>query len=124
MEEIKSISGQDSLSSREVNRLKRKARMDARASKARRRKRRPRTIQRKWPLESFYDQLLSDLFSPRWERRHGTATGLLELVKRHSESGGQLQGCDREENDQRHSLCLEDLLVRLLSVLALDRFGD
>ena len=33
MEEIKSISGQDSLSSREVNRLKRKARMDDRASK-------------------------------------------------------------------------------------------
>ena len=33
MEEIKSISGQDSLSSREVNRLKRKARMDARSSK-------------------------------------------------------------------------------------------
>ena len=33
MEEIKSISGHDSLSSREVNRLKRKARMDARSSK-------------------------------------------------------------------------------------------
>ena len=68
-----------------------------------------------WPLESFYDhdQLLSDLFSPRWERRHGAATALLELVKRHGESEGQLRGFDKEENDQRHNLCLEDLLVRL-----------
>ena len=28
------------------------------------------------------------------------------------------------ENEARHGLWLEDLLVRLLSVLALDRFGD
>ena len=50
----------------------------------------------------------------------------LSRVKRHGESGGQLGGCDKEQNDQRHNLWLEDLLVRLLSVLALDRFrfGD
>ena len=103
-DEIKSISGQDSLSSREVNRLKRKAKMDARAGKK--------------AEESFYDQLLIDLFSRRWERRHSAVTGLRELVKRHGESGGHLGGCNKEENDQRHNLCLEDLLVRLLSVLA------
>ena len=51
-------------------------------------------------------------------------TGLRELVKRHGESEGQLRGCNKEQNDQRHSLCLEDLLARLLSVLALDRFVD
>ena len=156
-DEIKSIAGQDSLSSREVNRLKRKAKMDARASKKAEEEaeNEPKKIKidpvvvkteansenenndseevrqqvdfassLTWPLESFYDQLVTDLFSPRWERRHGAATGLRELVKRHGESGGQLGGCSREENDQRHNLWLEDLLVRLLSVLALDRFGD
>ena len=68
-----------------MNRLKRKAKMDARASKK--------------AEESFYVQLLTDLFSLRWERRHGAAIGLRELVKRHGESGGQLGGCDKEQND-------------------------
>ena len=154
--EIKSISEHDSLSSREVNRLKRKAKMDARASKKAEEEaeNEPKKIKidpvvkneengesnanvseevkqqvefalsRIWPLECFYDQLVADLFSPRWERRHGAATGLRELLKRHGESGGQLGGCDNEENEERHNLWLEDLLVRLLSVMALDRFGD
>ena len=64
------------------------------------------------------------MFSSRRERRHSAVTGLRDLVKRHGESGGQLGDCNKEENDLRHNLCLEDLLVRLLSVLALDRFGD
>ena len=59
-----------------MNRLKRKAKLDARASKK--------------AEESFYDQLLTDLFSLRWEGRHGAAIGLRELVKRHGESRGQL----------------------------------
>ena len=84
-----------------MNRLKRKAKLDARASKK--------------AEESFYDHLLTDFFSPSpiWERRHIAVTGLRELVKRHGESEGQLRGFDKEENDQRHNLCLEDLLVRL-----------
>ena len=45
-----------------MNRLKRKAKLDARASKK--------------AEESFYDQLLTDLFSLRWERRHGAAPPL------------------------------------------------
>ena len=59
-----------------MNRLKRKAKLDARASKK--------------AEESFYVQLLTDLFSLRWERRHGAAIGLWDLVKRHGESRGQL----------------------------------
>lgn len=47
LEEIKSIPGQDRLSSREVNRLKRKGRAGWTPGPARRRKRRPRMIQRK-----------------------------------------------------------------------------
>ena len=59
-----------------MKRLKRKAKMDARAGKK--------------AEESFNDQLLTDLFSLRWERRHGAAIGLRDLVKRHGESRGQL----------------------------------
>ena len=45
-----------------------------------------------------------------WERRHGAALGLRELVRRHGQAGDQQW--------------LEDLLVRLLTVMAMDRFGD
>ena len=104
-EEIKSITGKTELSAREVNMLKRKAKMDARASKRKEEEaeNEPKKIKidtthvknesggdnsdhigevtqpvesgQTWPLESFYDQLLTDIFSPRWERRHGAATG-------------------------------------------------
>ena len=102
-EEIKSIIGKSELSAREVNMLKRKAKMDARASKRKEEEaeNEPKKIKidatlvknesggdnsdhigevtvesgQTWPLESFYDQLLTDIFSPRWERRHGAATG-------------------------------------------------
>ena len=76
------------------------------------------------PLESFYDQLVTDISSPRWERRHGAASALRELIRKHGDSGGWVQGVSLEENERRHGLWLEDLLLRLLSVLALDRFGD
>ena len=146
--------GHENLSAREMNRLKRKAKLDAKASKKaeeeaenepKKMKLDPAVIKSelngngddditdkmidlesspKWPLRSFYDQLVSDIFSPRWERRHGAASALRELIKKHGDSGGREQGVCQEENDRRHGLWLEDLLVRLLSVLALDRFGD
>merc|ERR1719295_1343562 len=77
-----------------------------------------------WPLESFCDQLVSDLFSPKWEKRHGAATGLRELVKNHGVSGGKMVGYSQEENSQHHKSWLEDLVLRLVCVLSLDRFGD
>ena len=45
--------------------------------------------------------------------------GLRELMKRHGDSGGRSVVGGGE--NQSHQLWLEDLLVRLLSVLALDR---
>ena len=122
-EEIKSVTGHTgSLSAREVNRLKRKAKLDARASKKAEEEaeNEPKKMKidplvkkesngsqndedtvniesqhvdlessPRWPLESFYDQLITDLFSPRWERRHGAAIGLRELVRKHGDSGGR-----------------------------------
>lgn len=36
-----------------------------------------------WPLESFAENLCQDLFSQKWEVRHGAATALRELVRLH-----------------------------------------
>lgn len=36
-----------------------------------------------WPLESFAESLRQDLFSQKWEVRHGAATALRELIKLH-----------------------------------------
>lgn len=42
-----------------------------------------------WPLESFAETLCQDLFSQKWEVRHGAATALRELVKLHGK-GAQI----------------------------------
>ena len=86
-----------------MNRLKRKAKMDARASKKAKAE------------ESFYDQLLTDFFP---DGRGDTAPPPPQLVKsqeaRRERRPARIGVFDKEQNDQRHNLWLEDLLVRLL----------
>uniref|UniRef100_A0A182VQT4 TATA-binding protein-associated factor 172 n=1 Tax=Anopheles minimus TaxID=112268 RepID=A0A182VQT4_9DIPT len=77
-----------------------------------------------WPLDSFCSKLFLDLFSPRWETRHGSATALRELLKSHADGGGKCVYMTKREMDRQHQLWLEDATLRLLCVLALDRFGD
>uniref|UniRef100_A0A8C9TWL8 B-TFIID TATA-box binding protein associated factor 1 n=1 Tax=Scleropages formosus TaxID=113540 RepID=A0A8C9TWL8_SCLFO len=77
-----------------------------------------------WPLESFCDELCNDLFNPSWEVRHGAGTGLREILKCHGAAGGKLAGSTAEEMTRQHQEWLEDLVIRLLCVFALDRFGD
>ncbi|KAG7462732.1 hypothetical protein MATL_G00187870 [Megalops atlanticus] len=77
-----------------------------------------------WPLESFCDELCNDLFNPSWEIRHGAGTGLREILKCHGTGGGKLVGSTAEEMARQHQEWLEDLVIRLLCVFALDRFGD
>uniref|UniRef100_A0A182JX29 TATA-binding protein-associated factor 172 n=1 Tax=Anopheles christyi TaxID=43041 RepID=A0A182JX29_9DIPT len=77
-----------------------------------------------WPLDSFCSKLFLDLFSPRWETRHGSATALRELLKSHSDGGGKSVYMTKAEMERQHQLWLEDATLRLLCVLALDRFGD
>lgn len=36
-----------------------------------------------WPLEAFAESLLQDLFSQKWEVRHGAATALREFIRLH-----------------------------------------
>uniref|UniRef100_A0A667ZL40 B-TFIID TATA-box binding protein associated factor 1 n=1 Tax=Myripristis murdjan TaxID=586833 RepID=A0A667ZL40_9TELE len=77
-----------------------------------------------WPLESFCEELCNDLFNPSWEVRHGAGTGLREILKSHGAGGGKLVGCTAEQMSRQHQEWLEDLVIRLLCVFALDRFGD
>ncbi|XP_047459924.1 TATA-binding protein-associated factor 172 [Mugil cephalus] len=77
-----------------------------------------------WPLESFCEELCNDLFNPSWEIRHGAGTGLREIIKSHGASGGKLVGSTAEQMLRQHQEWIEDLVIRLLCVFALDRFGD
>ncbi|CAG6017888.1 unnamed protein product [Menidia menidia] len=77
-----------------------------------------------WPLESFCEELCNDLFNPSWEIRHGAGTGLREILKSHGASGGKLPGSTAEQMRRQHQEWIEDLVIRLLCVFALDRFGD
>uniref|UniRef100_A0A3Q1I1G0 BTAF1 RNA polymerase II, B-TFIID transcription factor-associated n=1 Tax=Anabas testudineus TaxID=64144 RepID=A0A3Q1I1G0_ANATE len=77
-----------------------------------------------WPLESFCEELCNDLFNPSWEVRHGAGTGLREILKSHGAGGGKMVGCTAEQMLRQHQEWIEDLVIRLLCVFALDRFGD
>ncbi|KAK6487599.1 TATA-binding protein-associated factor 172-like [Huso huso] len=77
-----------------------------------------------WPLESFCEELCNDLFNPSWEIRHGAGTGLREILKSHGIGGGKLIDSTLNEMEQQHQEWLEDLVIRLLCIFALDRFGD
>lgn len=95
-----------------------------------------------WPLEWFCDQLSQDLFSSAWEARHGAATALREVLTVHGTGAGRatyLQTSQVHCNcnnilkiltinvfqmEEYHEIWLEDMSIRLLCVLALDRFGD
>lgn len=77
-----------------------------------------------WSFEGLCEQLSLDLFAPKWETRHGAAIGLREVIKVHGSGYGRVVGGSKAENELRNQKCLEDLAIRLLCVLCLDRFAD
>ncbi|XP_046628618.1 TATA-binding protein-associated factor 172 [Neodiprion virginianus] len=77
-----------------------------------------------WPLDSFAESLCQDLFSQKWEVRHGAATALRELVRLHGKGAGKSRDQTKEEMEESHRRWVEDAALRLLCVLGLDRFGD
>ncbi|KAG5883002.1 hypothetical protein JTB14_033457 [Gonioctena quinquepunctata] len=77
-----------------------------------------------WPLEWFCDQLSQDLFSSSWEIRHGAATALREVLTVHGTGAGKATYLSAEQMETYHQIWLEDMSIRVLCVLALDRFGD
>ncbi|XP_029035217.1 TATA-binding protein-associated factor 172 [Osmia bicornis bicornis] len=77
-----------------------------------------------WPLESFAENLCQDLFSQKWEIRHGAATALRELVKLHGKGAGKSRDQTADQMEENHHQWIIDAALRLLCVLGLDRFGD
>ncbi|KAG7202453.1 hypothetical protein KM043_018752 [Ampulex compressa] len=77
-----------------------------------------------WPLESFAESLRQDLFSQKWEIRHGAATALRELVRLHGKGAGKSRNQTADEMAKSHYQWIIDAALRLLCVLGLDRFGD
>ncbi|AET40904.1 DNA-binding ATPase Ecym_7048 [Eremothecium cymbalariae DBVPG len=77
-----------------------------------------------WEFQGIFELLLENLMSESWEIRHGVTLGIRELVKKHAKGVGRIRGKSRKENDIRNFEALEDLATRLLTVFALDRFGD
>ncbi|KAJ8037888.1 hypothetical protein HOLleu_18825 [Holothuria leucospilota] len=77
-----------------------------------------------WCFTSFCEQLTCDLFHTSWEVRHGAATGIREVVKAHGQSAGRSVQYPLDQQDALNKSWLEDMALRLMCVLALDRFGD
>ena len=77
-----------------------------------------------YPLEAFCEQLLNDLFHMAWEIRHGAAIGLREVMLCYGKKAGLSAARPNHQLPFVNHLWLEDVTIRLICVLALDRFGD
>ncbi|CDF88288.1 unnamed protein product [Zygosaccharomyces bailii CLIB 213] len=77
-----------------------------------------------WQFQGVFELLLDNLINDSWEVRHGAALGLRELLKKHAFSVNRVAGKSRAENNARNRRALEDVSTRLLTVFAIDRFGD
>ncbi|XP_065898514.1 TATA-binding protein-associated factor 172-like isoform X2 [Dysidea avara] len=77
-----------------------------------------------WPFTVFCEELFKDLFDPVWEVRHGVAMALREVIKVHGCTAGISVHTPQIKRVVVNQAWLEDACIRLLCVLALDRFGD
>ncbi|XP_052070007.1 TATA-binding protein-associated factor 172-like [Mytilus californianus] len=77
-----------------------------------------------WPFESFSEMLMNDLFHSSWETRHGAATGLRDVIKYHGNTAGMSVDTPQDQLTGINQFWLSDVSLRLLCVMALDRFGD
>lgn len=80
--------------------------------------------QYEWPFEKFCDDLLIELFDSSWERRHGAAIGLREILKVHGSSAGKRADTTSDIQKQQQVGWHVDCAIRILCVLVLDRFSD
>lgn len=77
-----------------------------------------------WPWMRVVDVLSLSLFSPSWEIRHGAAMGLRDIIKTQGRGFGRVVGYPSSLNRRHNASSLLTLSHSLLSLLALDRFGD
>lgn len=77
-----------------------------------------------WPFKQIVASLREGLLHTEWEIRHGAALGLREIFKVQGRAGGTNVDLSLQQNQLRHQERADTLAVDLLTVLALDRFGD
>ena len=76
-----------------------------------------------WPFEALCAELRCGLFAEAWQQRHGAAAGLRAVLSVHAATAGASAAVARAVSDELRAQWLEDGAIRLLCVLALDRFG-
>ena len=86
-----------------------------------------------WPLTRTCESLAYSLFAARWEERHGATAALREILRHHADAAAVLKPPPRTTSlppstaalaAKSNGAWLEDMAVRLLCLLSLDRFGD
>ena len=106
------------------------------------------TVKGSWPLGRLADKLCVDLLHPAWETRHGAALGLRAILGSQAESAGinvkiedvptgwlaaegrgrpnlmPVDAADAQRAARDNASWLEECVMHLLCVLALDQFGD
>jgi len=75
-----------------------------------------------WPFNWIYSKLVVLMFDDSWESRHGSCMAIKSVIKYHGNSIGKIKNASN--NEYRHECYLNDLAIRLISVIALDRFAD
>ena len=82
-----------------------------------------------WLFLSLCNELCCGLFESKWEARHGSAIGLLRILKHQFHSAGKSQPVKKvtlsaNDYDIQNQRWLEDCIVRCVCVMILERFGD
>ena len=77
-----------------------------------------------WPFQAFADDVILDLFAPRWERRHGATLALRAMLSARATCAGVASSQPPGEANASNAAWLCDAAIRLLCALALDRFSD
>jgi len=77
---------------------------------------------KEWPFNWIYNKLIVLLFDDSWESRHGSCMAIKSIVKYHGNSIGKIKNASN--NEYRNECYLNDLALRLISVISLDRFAD
>ncbi|CAO1627101.1 unnamed protein product [Jaminaea pallidilutea] len=78
-----------------------------------------------WPFSHLSALILLDLFSAKWEIRHGACLALRALFTVQGRGGGtSLLAANSEDNSKRKERWSEDAAVKLLCLMCLDRLSD
>ncbi|KAF8334134.1 uncharacterized protein EI90DRAFT_3051180 [Cantharellus anzutake] len=77
-----------------------------------------------WVWGGVVEVLQIDLFSAKWEIRHGAAMALREIIRVRGASGGMKANTSSQDNLVLHEKWCNNLASKFLCLFVLDRFSD